>query len=71
MPALTSQSRESLPVWHIQPAELGPRSFVSIIMPVRNESKAVERTLGSLLGQNYPCDKMEIIVVDGRSDDGT
>jgi succinoglycan biosynthesis protein ExoA len=71
MPALTSQSRESLPVRHIQPAELGPRSFVSIIMPVRNESKAVERTLGSLLGQNYPCDKMEIIVVDGRSDDGT
>jgi succinoglycan biosynthesis protein ExoA len=71
MPALISQSRESLPLRHIQPAELGPAPFVSIIIPVRNEAKAIELTLGGLLGQDYPCDKMEIIVADGRSDDGT
>jgi succinoglycan biosynthesis protein ExoA len=71
MPAHASGGCESPSLQHIQSAELAPKSFVSIIMPVRNESKAIERTLASLLGQNYPCDKMEIIVVDGRSDDGT
>ncbi len=65
------QSYQLLPVRHIQSDELGASPFVSIIMPVRNEAKAIERTLGGLLDQDYPCDRMEIIVIDGRSDDGT
>jgi glycosyltransferase involved in cell wall biosynthesis len=45
--------------------------FISVIIPVRNESRYISRTLESLLSQNYPLDKFEIIVVDGCSTDNT
>jgi len=44
---------------------------VSIILPVRNEVKFVSRTVKIFLDNDYPSDRMEIIVVDGDSDDGT
>lgn len=46
-------------------------AFVTVIMPVRNEAAYIERSLGAVLAQDYPADQMEIIVVDGMSDDGT
>ena len=46
-------------------------SLVSVIMPVRNEGDFIERAITSVLGNDYPAEKMEIIVVDGMSDDGT
>jgi len=45
--------------------------FVTIIMPIRNEADFIERALRSVLDNDYPEDKMEILVVDGMSDDGT
>ncbi len=45
--------------------------FVSVIMPVRDEAKFIERSLGNVLGQDYPADRMEVIIVDGMSVDGT
>jgi succinoglycan biosynthesis protein ExoA len=45
--------------------------FVTIIMPIRNEASFVERSLGAVVSQDYPRDRIEIIVVDGMSDDGT
>jgi len=45
--------------------------FVSVIMPVRNEADFVERAVTSVLNNDYPAEKMEVIVVDGISDDGT
>ncbi len=45
--------------------------FISIIIPVRNESVYIENTINSILLNDYPKEKMEIIVVDGMSDDGT
>jgi succinoglycan biosynthesis protein ExoA len=45
--------------------------FVSVIMPVRNEATFVARSLGAVLAQDYPADRMEIIVADGMSTDGT
>lgn len=45
--------------------------FVSVIMPVRNEERAISRALNSLLIQEYPQDRMEVIVVDGLSTDST
>ena len=45
--------------------------FVSILMPVRNERDFIEGSLGSVLAQDYPIDRLEILVVDGMSDDGT
>jgi len=45
--------------------------FVSVIMPIRNEADFIERAIRSILDNNYPAEKMEILVVDGMSDDGT
>ena len=45
--------------------------FVSIIMPIRNEADFIERAIKSILDNDYPAGKMEIIVVDGMSNDGT
>ena len=44
---------------------------VSVIIAARNEEKNISRCLSSLLEQDYPFDKMEIIVVDDQSDDRT
>jgi glycosyltransferase involved in cell wall biosynthesis len=40
-------------------------------MPIRNEADFVERAVRSVLDNDYPTEKMEILVVDGMSDDGT
>src|SRR6266481_4655496 len=45
--------------------------FVSVLMPVRNEGSFIERSLGAVLAQDYPRDRIEIIVADGLSTDGT
>ena len=45
--------------------------FVSVIMPVRNEADFIERSLGAVMEQDYPHARMEIIVADGNSADGT
>jgi len=44
---------------------------VSVIMPVRNEAEYIEKSLGSVLKQDYPADRMEVIIADGMSEDGT
>ncbi len=45
--------------------------FVSVIMPIRNEAAFIERSLGAVLAQDYPHDRMEVLVADGMSTDGT
>jgi succinoglycan biosynthesis protein ExoA len=45
--------------------------FVSVIMPVRNEAAFIERSVGAVAAQDYPQDRMEILVADGMSDDAT
>jgi glycosyltransferase involved in cell wall biosynthesis len=45
--------------------------FVSVIMPVYNEASFIRRSLGSLLEQTFPKERMEIIVADGMSSDDT
>ncbi|MBE0536474.1 MAG: glycosyltransferase family 2 protein [Phycisphaerae bacterium] len=45
--------------------------FVSILAPCRNEVEYVERAVNSILQSDYPADRMEILVLDGMSDDGT
>lgn len=44
---------------------------VSIVVPVRNEEKYISTCLRSLLQQTFHGASYEIIVVDGRSSDGT
>ena len=40
-------------------------------MPVRNEAQFIERSLRSVLRQDYESDRFEVIVADGMSNDGT
>jgi glycosyltransferase involved in cell wall biosynthesis len=47
------------------------QSFVTLIMPVRNEAGFIRRSLGAVLAQDYPRDCLEIIVADGLSTDET
>jgi glycosyltransferase involved in cell wall biosynthesis len=44
---------------------------VSVIMPVRNEADFIERAILSIIKNDYPKSELEILVVDGMSDDGT
>ena len=43
----------------------------SIIVPTKNEETVIKRCLEGILNIDYPKDKMQIIVVDGKSDDDT
>jgi GT2 family glycosyltransferase len=43
--------------------------FVSIVVGIRNEEQYIEECIQSLLEQDYPNDKYEIIIVDGMSTD--
>lgn len=47
------------------------RPYVSIVMPCFNEEGYIEACLRSVLGQDYPADRFEVLVVDGRSSDRT
>lgn len=40
-------------------------------MPVRNEAAFIERSVGSVASQDYPHDRMEILIADGGSNDAT
>lgn len=44
---------------------------VSIIIPCFNEEEWIGRTIMSCINQDYPVDKLEVIVVDDRSTDGS
>ena len=44
---------------------------VTVVMPIRNEGAFLARSLGSVLAQDYSPDRLEVIVADGMSDDGT
>ncbi|MEQ8576750.1 MAG: glycosyltransferase, partial [Fulvivirga sp.] len=44
---------------------------VSILLAVRNEEENIERCLSSLVALDYPKDKIEILIGDDNSSDGT
>ena len=45
--------------------------FVSVVVPVFNEARHIEACLKSVLQQDYPSERYEVIVADGCSTDGT
>lgn len=53
--------------------EIKPKDmpFVSVVMPVYNEAAFITRSLGAIVEQTYPKERMEIIVADGMSIDDT
>ncbi len=57
-----------------EPLPLGPEEtcpYVSVILPVRNEQASIHSCLSAVLEQDYPSTRMEVIVADGMSTDGT
>ncbi|MGD0015599.1 MAG: glycosyltransferase [Bryobacteraceae bacterium] len=52
----------------MEPREL---PYVSVVVPVRNSERTVEGTVQSLLALEYPQDRLELILVDNASTDGT
>ncbi|MFA4917420.1 MAG: glycosyltransferase family 2 protein [Syntrophales bacterium] len=48
-----------------------PIKSITVIIPCRNEEKYIGKCLDSILQQDYPKDKLEILVVDGMSTDGS
>lgn len=49
----------------------GETPYISVVIPVYNEERHIEACLESVLNQEYPADRYEVIVADGGSDDGT
>ena len=47
------------------------KPFLSVLIPCRNESRFLARCLDSILANDYPPDRMEVLVTDGASSDGT
>jgi len=44
---------------------------VTLIVAMRNEAASIEACLASLLAQDWPADRLEILVMDGGSTDGS
>lgn len=44
---------------------------VSVVIPTRNEEKYIEKCINSVLSQDYPKQMLEVIFVDGASEDDT
>jgi glycosyltransferase involved in cell wall biosynthesis len=45
--------------------------LVSVVIPCRNEEAYIARCLDSVLASDYPGERLEVLVADGRSSDGT
>lgn len=45
--------------------------FITVIIPCRNEEKYIGKCLGSIIANDFPKNKLEVLVVDGRSEDRT
>lgn len=50
---------------------IATRPLVSIVVPCRNEERYIGACLDSILAGDYPRDRVEVLVVDGLSDDRT
>jgi GT2 family glycosyltransferase len=45
--------------------------FITVVLPMHNEKACIGECLDSLTRQDYPADHFEVLVLDGRSDDGS
>jgi len=45
--------------------------FISILIPCRNEERFIGDCLNSVIANDYPKDRLEVLVIDGMSEDGT
>jgi biofilm PGA synthesis N-glycosyltransferase PgaC len=53
------------------PENYQPVTFISVLIPVRNEAGNILKLLNDLLVQSYPKTLFEVILIDDHSEDGT
>jgi len=58
-------------LFQLKPGKIEKQFFVTVLVPARNEQCNIPRCLQSLIDQDYPQNKLEIIVIDDDSDDRT
>jgi glycosyltransferase involved in cell wall biosynthesis len=46
-------------------------ALVTVVIPCRNEARYIEECLASIVASDFPKERLEVLVVDGESDDGT
>lgn len=56
---------------HSDADEMDKALFVSVVVPLRNESEQIDGLVESLLAQRYPPDRLELLLVDDHSEDDT
>ena len=66
---LAAKGLSALPIRQGTSSEMQPS--ISVIIAARNEEANIGKCLQSIVRQNYPPGRLEIIVVDDRSTDGT
>lgn len=49
----------------------GKLNYISVIIPIRNEQDNIAKLVESLQQQQYPTDKLQVILVNDHSNDGT
>ena len=54
-----------------EPTATSALPFISVVMIVRNEGPFIARAIDQVLAQDYPRDRMEIVIADGMSTDDT
>jgi glycosyltransferase involved in cell wall biosynthesis len=55
---------------HDPPVE-GELPLVTVLVPVRNEARFIESCLRSIVSNGYPESLLQVLVIDGHSEDGT
>lgn len=45
--------------------------LISIVLPCRNERRFIDKALDSIAASDYPKERLDVLIVDGMSDDGT
>lgn len=52
-------------------AATSPLPLVSVVIPMRNEAAHIGTCVDAVLAQDYPTERLEVIVVDGASEDAS
>ena len=60
----------ALPEW-VSPSDFEPQTYISVLVPARNEASRIGPLLDTLARQRYPPENFEVIVIDDHSTDGT
>jgi cellulose synthase/poly-beta-1,6-N-acetylglucosamine synthase-like glycosyltransferase len=61
----------SLPVFNAAGSNPGSSTFITVLVPARNEAENISDLLASLAAQTYPPRLFEVIVIDDHSTDNT